>query len=107
MKHFSRGSEWRKWDLHIHPPGTKLNDGYEPKGGQPDWDRFCRYIHESDVHAIGIADYFSFDGFFTFKENYDLLYPDSGKIFFPNLELRLNETVQRLKLKWGRTKPGD
>ena len=36
MKRFPRGSEWRKWDLHIHPPGTKLNDGYEPKDGQPD-----------------------------------------------------------------------
>lgn len=95
MKRFPRGSEWRKWDLHIHPPGTKLNDGYEPKDGQPDWDRFCKYIHESDVHAIGIADYFSLDGFFTFKENYDRLYSDSGKIFFPNLELRLNETVNR------------
>jgi hypothetical protein len=39
MKRFPRGSEWRKWDLHIHPPGTKLNDGYEPKDGQPDWGK--------------------------------------------------------------------
>ena len=93
MKHFARGSEWRKWDLHVHPPGTKLSDEYERKDGKPDWDRFCKIIHSSDVQAIGIADYFSLDGFFTFKENYDRIYPHSEKVFFPNLELRLNEAV--------------
>ena len=95
MKRFARGSEWRKWDLHVHPPGTKLNDGYRLRDGKPDWDRFCQFIHESDVQAIGIADYFSLDGFYAFKENYDRLYPHSEKAFFPNLELRLNEAVNR------------
>ena len=95
MKRFPRGSEWRKWDLHVHTPGTKLCDGYESKGGLPDWDRFCKHIYESDVHGIGIADYFSLDGFFSFKENYDRLYPDSEKVLFPNLEVRLNESVNR------------
>jgi hypothetical protein len=93
MKCFPRGSEWRKWDLHVHPPGTKLNDNYEPKGGKPDWDRFCKAVHDSDVQAIGITDYFSLDGFFVFKESYDRLYSDCDKVFFPNLELRLNEAV--------------
>lgn len=23
-----RGSEWRKWDLHIYTPGTAKNDQY-------------------------------------------------------------------------------
>jgi len=95
MKRFARGSEWRKWDLHVHPPGTKLSDGYRLRDGKPDWDRFCQLIHGSDVQAIGIADYFSLDGFFAFKENYDRLYPHSEKAFFPNLELRLNEAVNR------------
>jgi len=93
VKRYSRGSEWRKWDLHVHPPGTKLNDGYELKDGAPNWDRFCKVIHDSDVQAIGITDYFSLDGYFAFKENYDRLHLDSDKVFFPNLELRLNETV--------------
>lgn len=101
MKRFSRGSEWRKWDLHVHPPGTKLSDNYEPKNGQLDWDRFCQVIHDSDVDVIGIADYFSLDCFFDFKENFDRLYPDSGKVFFPNLEVRLNEAVN------GATEPVD
>lgn len=93
MKRFPRGSEWRKWDLHVHPPGIKLNDAYERKNGKPDLDQFCGIVHESDVQAIGIADYFSLDAFFAFKEHYDARYPDSEKVFFPNLELRLNEAV--------------
>lgn len=24
----NRGSEWRKWDLHVHIPETKLNNQY-------------------------------------------------------------------------------
>ncbi|MEN6320609.1 MAG: TrlF family AAA-like ATPase [Syntrophaceae bacterium] len=93
MRRFARGSEWRKWDLHIHSPGTKQNDRYAKKEGKPDWDRFCRIIHESDVQAIGITDYFSLDNFFNVKEKYRLLYPRAEKVLFPNLELRLNESV--------------
>jgi hypothetical protein len=28
MKDYGRGSEWRRWDLHIHTPETKKNDRY-------------------------------------------------------------------------------
>ena len=56
MTGFPCGAEWRKWDLHIHAPGTKLNDAY----GAIDWDQFCQIIHESDVAVVAIADYFSF-----------------------------------------------
>jgi energy-coupling factor transporter ATP-binding protein EcfA2 len=93
MKRFPRGSEWRKWDLHVHIPGTKLSNGYDLKDGELDWDRFCKIIHDSDVYAVGITDYFTIDGFFTFKKHYEALYPDCEKVFFPNLELRLNEAV--------------
>lgn len=95
MKRFPRGSVWRKWDLHVHPPRTKLADAYDSKDGEPDWARFCKWIHDSDVQAIGIADYFSLDGYFAFKDQYNRCYPDSDKVIFPNLELRLNETVNQ------------
>jgi hypothetical protein len=93
MKRFARGSEWRKWDLHVHSPETKLSDRYARKEGKPNWDRFCQIIHDSDVQAIGITDYFSLDNFFIVKEKYRLLYRKSEKVLFPNLELRLNEAV--------------
>lgn len=25
---YLKGSEWRKWDLHVHTPLTKLSDQY-------------------------------------------------------------------------------
>ena len=93
MRCFCRGSEWRKWDLHVHLPSTKLSNAYELRDGEVDWDQFCSIIHDSDVYAFGITDYFTMDGFFTFEKEYRAKYPKSEKIFFPNLELRLNEAV--------------
>jgi hypothetical protein len=86
----SRGSQWRMWDLHIHAPGTKLSNAY---GAAADWDRFCRILEESEVAAFGVTDYFGFDGFFEVVSQYEARYPKSKKVFFPNLELRLNESV--------------
>lgn len=89
---YPRGSEWRKWDLHIHAPGTRLADGY---GKQPDWDRYCRVLEESDVAAFGITDYFTLESFFECKKQFASRYPHTSKVLFPNLELRLNETVNK------------
>lgn len=87
------GSEWRKWDLHLHSPYTKLSDNYkdtsEPLG------KFCDVLEASDVQVFGITDYFSFDAFQKFYDHFSLRYPISNKRFFFNLELRLNETVNK------------
>jgi hypothetical protein len=56
---FPRGAECRKWDLHVHTPGTQLSYGYEKKDGKLDWERFCSVIHDSDVLTMGITDCFS------------------------------------------------
>jgi len=87
---YPRGSEWRKWDLHLHPPGTKLSDGYT---GSAALDRFCEILESSDVDVFGITDYFSADGFFSTVARFRKLYPSSHKVLFPNIELRLSETV--------------
>ncbi|MFX0138244.1 MAG: hypothetical protein ACFFDN_31675, partial [Candidatus Hodarchaeota archaeon] len=89
-----QGSTWRKWDLHIHTPGTKLYDSY--KSSDMDvWDKFCEVIEKSDVKIFGLADYFSADNYFIFLEKYFKKYPYSKKKFFLNIELRLNESVNR------------
>lgn len=90
---YPRGAVWRKWDLHVHAPGAKLSDNYAKREGALDWDRFCREVEESDVAAVGITDYFSFASFFAFTTAHRERYPESSKVFFPNLELRLNEAV--------------
>jgi energy-coupling factor transporter ATP-binding protein EcfA2 len=98
MKRFPAGSEWRKWDLHVHAPASKMsNDQYRKKSdGSIDWAKFCSILHDSDVAAFGITDYFSLDSFFTFTDEYRKIYPDDHtKVFFPNIELRLPEALNR------------
>lgn len=53
----NRGSEWRKWDLHIHTPGTAKNDQY----GNSDevWEQYIEALENSDIAVFGITDYFS------------------------------------------------
>lgn len=90
-----RGSEWRKWDLHLHAPGTKQNDQFRPAAGADLWDEYCRRLHESDVQAFGITDYFSADCYFATVTEYRKRYRDCPKIFFPNIELRTNYVVNK------------
>jgi hypothetical protein len=94
LRRYPRGSEWRKWDLHLHAPGTKLSDEYG-SGGTELLDRYCTALEESDVALFGITDYFSLASFFAVKERYGNLFPNSEKVLFPNVELRLNESVNR------------
>lgn len=92
MANDSQGSIWRKWDLHLHPPGTKKNNQYGADGDDI-WDEFCKRIEESDVQAFGITDYFSGDGYFNFIGQFRAKYPNSSKVFFPNIELCTNDVV--------------
>ena len=89
---FPRGSEWRKWDLHLHSPGTKLNDQFKMEGGNC-WGKYCQNLHDSDVQAFGITDYFSVDGYCKTITEYRNRYPNCKKVFFPNVELRTNDVV--------------
>lgn len=91
----TRGSLWRKWDLHIHTPETKLNDCYKCKDGKDKWDEFCDTIYNSDVAAFGITDYFSCDNYYSFIKRYFDKYPNSNKVFFPNIEFRLEVSVNK------------
>jgi predicted ATPase len=57
-----RGSEWRKWDLHVHTPFSLLNQGFEG-----DFDRYARELLQraaaKRIAAVGITDYFTVDGY--------------------------------------------
>lgn len=90
-----KGSEWRKWDLHVHTPHTKSDDGYVVSADEDVWDEFCEKVEQSDVEVFGITDYFSADNYCTFIERYKSKYPDSKNVFFLNIELRLNESVNK------------
>ena len=67
---FKRGSEWRKWDLHVHTPETKKNDQFDGATPEEKWNNFIEKINSStqEIVAIGITDYFSIDNYFKFKK---------------------------------------
>lgn len=92
---YKRGSEWRKWDLHIHTPNTKLSDNFKQIEAEDIWKTYCTKIEESDVVVFGITDYFSVDNYFVFIENHKKYFPYSEKVFFPNIELRLEVSVNK------------
>jgi predicted ATPase len=58
---FSKGSEWRKWDLHIHSPSSIV----QSYGGDGKWDEFITALEHlpPEVKVIGINDYYFIDGY--------------------------------------------
>ncbi len=64
---YKRGSEWRKWDLHIHTPASffwkwwkKLNTMNQDELNLSIND-FIQKINDSDVEVFCIMDYWTFD----------------------------------------------
>lgn len=91
-----RGSEWRRWEMHLHTPFTKKEDQYTGKTTDEKWDNFytsiSNYIGDGSnplrsICAIAITDYLSVDNYL--KVCADKRLPDSVKLVFPNVELRM------------------
>jgi len=83
---FSRGSEWRRWEPHIHAPGTVCADEFAN-----DWDGYLDALERSSprIHAIGVTDYGvtrSYETVVARQKGGRL----KGIYLFPNIELRLN-----------------
>ena len=87
---YNRGSEWRKWDLHIHTPKS-IENKY---GSDSDsiWDKYINALERlpKEVSVIGITDYYFIDGYekvMSYKQNGRLRNIDK---IFPLLELRID-----------------
>lgn len=46
MDRFLRGSEWRRWDLHVYTPETKKNDQYAGSTTEEKWNNFYEAISD-------------------------------------------------------------
>jgi ABC-type lipoprotein export system ATPase subunit len=81
------GSEWHRWDVHIHTPGTALNNKY----GSCTLDQFVQEINNksADVIALGITDYYSIDSYIYLKRKFEERAFNNIKLLFPNIEMRL------------------
>ena len=59
---FSRGSEWRKWDLHVHTPSS-IEHHF---GSDEDaWENYIKDLENlpEEVKVLGINDYLFIDGY--------------------------------------------
>jgi predicted ATPase len=59
------------------------------------WDAYLDTLEASPVQVFGITDYFSCENYFVLLEKYKSRFPDGKKVFFPNIEFRLIETVSK------------
>lgn len=109
MNNFHRGSEWRRWDLHVHTKGTNKNDQFKSK----DFGTFCEVLFrkaiDNDIAAIGITDYFSIDNYKKVKDYVSKIddetnFTESEKkqikniLILPNIELRMLPVTDKGRL---------
>ena len=116
MNNCPKGSEWGKWDLHVHTPASILNNEYGC-----DWDRYVQTLFKTaireSVDAIGITDYYFIDGYKKIKNEYlsndvkldqlfaqDEILKIKNILVFPNVEFRINKLIigKEKDLKWNR-----
>lgn len=93
---YEKGSEWRRWELHIHTPGTQKNDNFDGASYDEKWNKYYEDIHTyigtgedplKNIAVIAITDYLSIDNYK--KVVADKRLPDSVKLVLPNVEMRI------------------
>lgn len=99
MPNSLRGSEWRRWDLHVHTPKSIVQE----YGGDTDdiWERYITALEAlpADIKVLGINDYIFVDGYEKVLE-----YKNSGRLqnidlLLPVIELRVDKLVGSEQLR--------
>lgn len=112
----TRGSEWRKWNFHVHTKGTNKNDQFTSSSIEEFFCVFFKSAYANNIKAIGVTDYFSIDRYkdalryvaeieTKFDEvSREKLFTEPEiefvkKIFlFPNVELRMLPATDKARL---------
>lgn len=102
MSNFPRGSEWRKWDLHVHTPFSIVNH-FERKSDEDVRESYIKDLENlpEDIKVIWINDYIFLDWYkkvLEYKSQWRLANID---LILPVIELRLarfwwNEKFKRI-----------
>ena len=90
MEIYPRGSEWRRWDLHLH---TASSYDYQYKGEDAD-QLLCEALHNNNIKAVAITDHFIIDSD-RIKRLRSLA---SDITFFPGVELRTDKGAPNLHM---------
>ncbi|NQE61486.1 TrlF family AAA-like ATPase [Caulobacter sp. RHG1] len=92
------GSLWRRWEPHIHAPGTLFNDQFK---GPDAWADYLTALETATpvIRAVAVTDYYGVETYqrVVDAQRRDGRLPDVGLVF-PNVELRLD--VATVKERW-------
>lgn len=89
----SRGSQWRRWEPHIHAPGTILNNQF---GGGDPWEEYLKSLEDitPKVESIAVTDYYVTDTYEKMLEYKAVGRLPHVQLIFPNVELRLDAAAK-------------
>jgi len=96
---YPKGSDWRKWDLHVHTPAS-----FHWKGGkqfrnmsideiETALQSLYETIENSEIAVFCFMDYWTFDGYLRFREFLKRKDYTLSKAVFPGMELRIEAPV--------------
>ncbi len=80
---YSKGSEWRKWDLHIHTPKSRLNCKYNSS-----FKEVADKIKLEKLSVVGVTNYFIVEESEIAELQKELR---NDVLLIPNFEFRIND----------------
>lgn len=85
----SSGSQWRRWEPHIHAPGTVLNNQF---GGADAWESYLTMLETitPKIEAIAVTDYYVTETYERVLKHRAAGRLPNVQLIFPNVELRLD-----------------
>ncbi|MBR9911513.1 MAG: ATP-binding protein [Gammaproteobacteria bacterium] len=90
----NRGSEWRRWEPHIHAPGTVMNNQFS---GANAWDDYLTALEQATpvIEAIAVTDYYVTDTYQDVVHYWKAGRLPSVGLIFPNVEVRLDVATSK------------
>ncbi|KAB2683318.1 TrlF family AAA-like ATPase [Brucella tritici] len=85
-----RGSQWRRWEPHIHAPGTVLNNQFGV--GDDAWNAYISSLEAASpkIEAFAVTDYYLTDTYESVLKQKAAGRLPHVQLIFPNVELRLD-----------------
>lgn len=87
---YPKGSQWRRWDLHVHTPCSKIGNAFSGVEWNEYVDALEYAAESSEIAVIGVTDYMSIDGY----EKLVIAKREDGRLknvhlLIPNVEFRI------------------
>lgn len=83
-----RGSVWRRWDPHVHLPGTLRNDNFGTTSIQDALELLAE--RTPAIEVVGVTDYATTRSFRRAQAAWEAGAGSNLRLLFPNVELRLD-----------------